>query len=429
MIEALNDWNVWWKDKNLLTPRVGRERESLKTLENWLRIKEIKVVTGIRRSGKSTLFYQLINKLLQDGVEPQKILLVNFEDDVLSKHTLKEIVDFYQSSKYDKDDFYLFLDEIHRCPEWELYIRKLYDTGKKIQIFVTDSSSKFVQNEYSAVFTGRNVKLLQYPLSFKEYLSWKGLPTGIKEFSSSDINSVRKALKEYAENGGFPEIFFKEETFRKQLLKEYFNDILYKDIIERFRTDIQKTKDLAMFLLSNLGSPFSVRKYSRMSGISLETIEKYLNYFEEVFLLFRLPKFDYSLKSQEVTQKKIYSIDNGLAVASNFRFMENMGKIYENIVFTELKRRGKDFYYWKDANQHETDFVIKDGLKITEAINVCFRLDDIDTKEREVDSLLSALKEFKLQAGIIITENFESEEKTGDRTIRYIPLWKWLLQK
>lgn len=428
MFEALNDWNVWWKDKSLLSPRTGKERESLQKTKEFLKIKEIKLITGVRRSGKSTLFYQIINSLIERGEDPKKILLVNFEDDVLSKYSLKEIVDFYQSNKYEKNDFYLFLDEIHRCREWELFVRKLYDTRQVEQILITDSSSKFVSEEYSRIFTGRNVKIIQYPLSFREYLSWREIPYDIASLSSSDINAVKKNLNEYMEYGGFPEVSLKEEGFRKILLKEYFNDILYKDIIERFNIDIHKARDLALYALSNVGNPFRVRNYSRQTGLSFESIEKYLTYFEEVFFLFRVPKFDYSLKSQQVTPKKIYPIDHGLANAGGFNFSQNKGKIYENIVFTELKRRGKEVYYWKDAKNKETDFLVKENLKITDAINVCYDADARETRKREVDGLTAACKKFKLKKGLIITEKTETEEKTNEIKIQYTPLWKWLLK-
>ncbi len=423
VLEALNDWNVWWKDKNPVKELVGKERILLLNLDDILKFKEIKLVTGVRRSGKSTFFYQVIDHLLDKGVDPEKILLINFEDEVLSKKTLKEIFSIYQSEINLDKEIYLFLDEVHRCKEWELFVRKMYDTKNIRQIFITDSSSHFLAKEYAKLFTGRNIKFIFYPLSFKEHLLWNGVNT--KKLSSFDRNKINRILKGYIQFGGFPEVFFKQKSFKNILLKEYFNDILYLDIIDRFNIDINKARDLSLFLLSNMTRKFSVRKYSRQNNLSFESIEKYLTCFEEVFFLFKLARFDYSFKSQQRSQKKIYVIDNGLANVSGFRFSQNIGLVYENIVFSELKRRNKEIYYWGD--KFECDFLIKEGLKIKEAIQVCYNIDDGNI-EREVGGLIEAMDKFKLKSGTIITDSLEKIRKIKNRMIKFVPLWKWLIE-
>lgn len=432
MLEALNDWNIWWKAKKVAESLVGKERKPLSQIEEFLKFREIKLITGVRRSGKSTFFYQIINHLLEKGVKPEKILLINFEDDVLSRKTMKEIFDVYQSSISSGEDLYIFLDEIHRCGEWELFVRKFYDTKKFKQIFITDSSSKFISEEYASIFTGRNLKFILYPLSFKEYVLWNGVNASVGKLSSSGINEVKRLLKEYLEYGGFPEIFFKEKALKNMLLKEYLDDIIYKDIVERFDIDLHKAKELALFLLSNISRPFSIRNYARQKGLSFETIEKYLTCFEEVFLIFKVAKFDYSIKSQQLSPKKIYVVDQGLSNVSGFKFSEDIGSLYENTVFIELKRRLPklgEIYYWKSEKQEEVDFLIKEGLKVSELIQVCYSLKDEHTKEREVRALLSAMNEFKLKKGTIITQDYESMEKKDNKEIKYIPLWKWLIKE
>ena len=424
VLEALNDWNVWWKDINLLKELIGKQRETSLNLDNTLKFNEIKLITGIRRSGKSTYFYQIINNLLNNGVKPEKILFINFEDEILSKKKLSEIFSIYQSNINANNEIYLFLDEVHRCKEWELFVRKLYDTKQAAQIFITDSSSHFISREYAMLFTGRNIKFVFYPLSFKEYLFWHGIKE-IKNISSFDKNKIKKILNEYRIYGGFPAVFFKDHNFKNILLKEYFNDILYLDIIDRFNIDINKARDLCLFLLSNIVRQFSVRNYSRQHNISFESIEKYLTCFEEVFFIFRLSRFNYSFKSQQLSQKKIYGIDNGLANAVGFKFSQNLGQIYENIVFVELKRQNKEIYYY--GEKFECDFLIKEGIKIRQAIQVCYDVTQ-DNIKREINGLLEAMNQFKLKYGIIITDDLEETRKIKNKTIHFIPLWKWLLE-
>ncbi|MCK5176938.1 MAG: ATP-binding protein, partial [Candidatus Aenigmarchaeota archaeon] len=151
-------------------------------------------------------------------------------------------------------------------------------------------------------------------------------------------------------------------------------------------------------------------------------------YLEEVYLLYFVKMFDYSVKKQILNPKKVYCIDTGLRNALCFKFRENLGQLYENMVFVELKRRGKEIYYWKDLKQKECDFVIKQGLKITEAIQVTYNIENPDTKKREINGLMAALNEFKLKSGLIITDDFEDEQTIDGKTIRFVPLWKWLIE-
>ena len=260
MIETLGEWNTWWQKGKVDTELLGKKRLILNELKNALSFKEIKLLIGIRRSGKSTLFYQLIDYLLKSGVEPEHILLINFEDDLLSKKSLKEIFDVYQSNINPNTKPFLFLDEVHRCSEWSLFLKKLYDLKKVNQIFITDSSSKFIKKEYAKVLTGRNVKITIFPLSFKEFVNWK-IGKLKQPLTSGNINRLKKELNDYVKWGGFPEIFFKTSSgMKKKILTEYFSDIIDKDIIERYNVNYSKIKPLADFLLANIGSLFSPRK-------------------------------------------------------------------------------------------------------------------------------------------------------------------------
>lgn len=423
MIETLSEWNHWWRERRVEGDLLGKKRGMLKELEKSLGFREIKLLIGVRRSGKSTLFYQLIDTLLAKNVKPEEVLLINFEDDVLAKKTLREVFDAYQSNINPDVKPYLFLDEVHRCKEWVLFLRKLYDLKKIKQIFITDSSSKFIKPEYAEVLTGRNIGIPIFPLSFAEHLQWKKVKFDTM-LSRGEANKVKRELLRFLRWGGFPEVFFKSPAAKKKLLTEYFSDIIHKDIVGRYNINYEKIKSLSDFLLSNSTGLFSPRKYSRVHGLSLETIDTYLEYLREAFLFFLLPKFSYSIRKQQLSTKKVYVCDSGFFNTVGFRFSESLGKSYENAVFIELKRRGKELYYGK--NKYECDFLIIGGTKIREAIQVCYELTGRN-RERELNGLLEAMKKFGLRKGTVITKDYEAEERVKGGKIKFIPLWKWLL--
>lgn len=424
VVDTLSEWNHWWRDKKVDSEFLGKERLILKDLKESLEYREIKLLLGLRRSGKSTLFYQVIDHLLSKGVEPEEILLVNFEDDVLSKKSLAEIFDSYQSNINPNTKPYIFLDEVHRCSEWVLFLRKLYDLKKVSQVFITDSSSKFIKSEYATVLTGRSIGFTVSTLSFAEYLNWKGIKYD-QMLSREEINKIKNELLEFLKWGGFPAVFYKTSAGKKLLLTEYFSDIVHKDIIERYNINYGKIKPLADFLVSNSTVLFSPRSYSRRYGLSLESINSYARYFVEVFLFSFIPKFSYSIKSQQLSQKKAYVCDLGFFNNVGFKFSENAGRVYENVVFLELKRRGKEVYYWK--NNYECDFLIKEGVNVKEAVQVCCKVTK-ENREREINGLTEALDKFNINEGMIITEDYEAEEEFNKKKIKFVPLWRWLLK-
>jgi predicted AAA+ superfamily ATPase len=177
-------------------------------------------------------------------------------------------------------------------------------------------------------------------------------------------------------------------------------------------------------LVSNPGTLFSPRKYSRTYGLSLDSLNTYSGYLEEVFLFFPVSKFNYSVRKQQLSQKKMYLCDTGFFGGAGFRFSENKGRTYENAVFIHLKRKGEEIYYWK--GKRECDFVIKSGIKLSKAIQVCYDIGP-DTKEREVAGLIEAMESLRIKEGLIVTEDEDYKEKIGKMSVTYIPLWKYLL--
>ncbi len=217
-----------------------------------------------------------------------------------------------------------------------------------------------------------------------------------------------------------------------------FDSIIYKDIVQRYNIKLAKEIDnLAIYLLSNIASEYSYNSISKNINVkSSNTIKKYIEYLEETFLFFSVPKFSYKIREQVSSNKKIYCIDNGLIISKGFQFKDNLGKLYENLVAYELikERYGgeSDVYYWKNQQGQEVDFVLKKGIKIDQLIQVSYDLSKKETYDREIRGLINASKDLKCNNLIIINSEIEKEEEVTwfetKRRIKFIPLWKWLLK-
>ncbi len=425
-IQKLNEWNPWWENKELIRDLEGKQRIQYNLLVDSIKIKEITIITGIRRSGKSTLMYQMISNLLKEGVDPKQILFVNLEDKKLSKDSLDDIYLSYRENLNPDKKAYIFLDEIHKKNNWESWIRKKYDIKSNDKFIVSGSCSYLLKKEYSTLLTGRNLSFEVFPLSFKEFLLFKNIELNYFNVEKSIILEktklqVLKNFKEFLNLGGFPEATLKLEPYKIKILEQYFDDILYKDIIDRYNLNSKRAKDLALFLMANFTNLISLRNLRNALEISYDTLKDYLSYYEEAFLFFRLEHFSYSLKEQKTSASKIYCIDNGLRNAVSFKFSKDEGKLAENLVFIELKRREKEFYYWQNSKKQEVDFIIKNKKNSLTGINVSYA-NELD--EREIKGLLEFKKKFKkCRELIILTKDLEKKESR----IKFIPLWKWLL--
>ncbi len=423
-IEKLSEWNPWWESKELLRELAGELRKDYKELMDSIEIKEITVIIGVRRAGKSTLMYQMIDNLLSKGIKPEHILFMNLDDKKLLENSLEEIYSAYRDAINPKDKAYVFIDEIHRKEGWESWIRKKYDLKENCKFVVSGSCSYLLRKEYSTLLTGRNLTFEVFPLSFSEYLIFSGIELNKEALRKGIVtdktrHEVINCFKSYIEKGGFPEIFFAKEDFKFKILKQYFDDIIFKDIISRHNINSKKAQDLALFLTTNFASKISLRNLRNSLGMSYDSIKDYLSYCFEAYVFLTNEHFSYSLKEQKTRASKIYCIDNGLRNSVSFKFSDDYGRLAENLAFIELKRRGKDIYYWEDKG--EVDFVVKERNKLT-AINVTFS-DEIDKRE------ISSLAEFKEKFGnraeklIILTKNLNKKEEG----IEFIPLWKWLV--
>jgi len=418
--------------QRFLTARTDLIRRKIQdNIEPFIKFKEVVIITGPRRGGKSSLMKLICDDLIKkESVPPSNILYLNFEDERFIEFNaagdFAQIYELFLQINKPTGRLYFFLDEIQNVIGWERWVNRLYE-NENIKIFLTGSNASLLSSEISTALTGRNRTITNFPFSFGEFLNFKNYRLQENDFYQTKKRAVIKSFfQEYLKLGGYPEIVKINDP---TLLEQYFKDIIYRDILPRYSIKkIKEIRELCLFLTSNLGSIHSYSRLQNLIGVkSLNTVKTYLEILEEVFLFFRINLFDYSIKRQIYNPSKIYIIDAALGNSISFKFSENIGHIYENLVFLELKRRNKETYYWKSKKGKEVDFLIKKGLNIEEAIQVSYNLNDKKTLDREIESLLIAKDEFKIEHLSIITEDEEMKKEIEGVKIKIIPLWKWLL--
>lgn len=432
IIEILEEWNFWKRD---IESGIHRQAYVNKLLE-FIESDKVISIIGVRRGGKSTLIKQMAKLLIEKGTPRNDILIINFEEPQFENVDLKFLVRIYYSYleiiKPQKKP-YVFLDEVQNVKKWERFVRSTNEK-KEAYIVVSGSSSKLLSEELATVLTGRQLYFEVFPLSFKEFLNFKNI--NIKEKKEILLNAlqIKRSFREYLQYGGFPEVALNNnEEFKRRVLISYYEDIINRDIVQRFKVKkIPQLKSLAQFYLTNISSYITFNSVSKFIKLPVETIRRFSSYIEISDLVFFLKRFSFSIKEQENSARKVYSIDVGLSNAVGFRFSNNWGRLAENIVALKLKETEMvsplvEIYYWKNQyGNKEVDFVVKDGLKIKYLIQVCWDISAEKTKIREVSGLLHAMEEFKLKQALVITEDYESEEEIEGKSIIFKPIWKWL---
>lgn len=394
------------------------------------------VVIGMRRAGKTWFCYQKIHELLKAGIKKNEILFLNFEDDRLLEfklHHFQEILDVYYA-KYPENrnqTSYFFFDEIQRIDQWEIFIRRLIDT-ENVQIYLTGSSSKLLSKEIATGLRGRSLIIEIFPFSFYEFLIFHGLfKDKPKTFGAKNASVLRKAVKNYFETGGFPEVQNIDHNLRIEILQGYINSVLLKDVIERHKVgNIVAIKYLIRHIMISSGRKFSVNKfYNTLKSMSVKCTKNslygYLDHLIDAFVFFKVPIHTRSEKARQLNPVKIYTIDTGLLNAMTFRNSSDAGLLLENMVFMHLRRNNFDVEYVNTRQGYETDFFARH--KITnkvKLIQVCWTMSDIKTFDREVKGLVSAMDELSVSSGTIVTWD---DETMIDSRIKVLPVWKWLL--
>jgi hypothetical protein len=432
LLQILGEWNFWKNGRETGIRRAGYVEKLARHTE---KAKEVIDIVGIRRSGKSTIMKQMIARLISSGVDAKRTLYVNFDEEqfsgLLSLELLRKLYETYRKYINREEGCFIFLDEIQNVPEWERWVASMYEKhADKVRMFVSGSSSKLLSSELSSLLSGRHMTFVVTPLSFSEFLMFRGVEIKDMKDALLDIERMRGLFHDYMENGGFPEAVLREDNV--QLLKQYFNDIIFRDIVERYKVrEVNTVKSIAIYLLENTSKYFTFNKLKNIipAAPSIETVIKFVDYIESSFLIFTTKLFSYKTKDQMRYPRKVYAADTGMRNAVCFRTRQNFGQLAETIVAVELRKRFADseIYYWRGTGDREVDFVIKRGTGIECLVQVCWDISDEKTKEREVRAMLDALKEFRLGRGLVLTESVDAEEIFGAKKIRYMPLWKWLL--
>ncbi|MFO7950297.1 MAG: ATP-binding protein [Candidatus Fermentibacteraceae bacterium] len=375
----------------------------------------ILAITGIRRCGKSTLLRQMA------GEWERGFRYVNF-DDVRLEGFAPDDYDLLLRifAGAGQETLYLF-DEIQMAPKWERYLRRLHDMG--LNTVVTGSNSSLLSDELGAHLTGRHLRHELFPFSFEEFLQCRGV-TGRGETTES-VSEMLRASREYIFDGGFPE-YVKHR--RRELLEQTYRDIVARDIIARYGIRERRAfRELAHFAMSNPGCNMTYGKLARRFGFkSATSVKEYISYMEEVYLVFQLRRFDWSLKRSLLSSRKLYPVDNGLSGAVGFRPSPDMGRLLESAVFGHLRRFCESWYY---RDQRGCDFVYEDGRGGYRCLQVCWHLQR-ENRERELGGIGEAMEFFGLDSGTLVTYDQEGGETIdGGRTVRIVPFWRWAMEE
>ncbi len=409
----------------MLPSLTGIRRDITEDIIKSLGTPHIKDIIGVRRCGKTTILYQVADHLISQGLQATDIMFLNFDDPSINAASFPELQK--EIFKINPDISHIFLDEIQQKAGWERWVRTLYDTKKFQRIFISGSSASLLSQDIGRVLTGRHITFGAAPFSFREYLRKRGWEDFAPEYLAYNKDKLLHYLSAYLETGGFPETVELDDFGRKQVLTSLYNDILARDISSRYGASFEITDKICRFMLTNPGAYYSSNSIAQATGTAVETAEKYINYLKESLLIHELPIFSFKLKIQFKQNKKTYPADTGIRNAVCLRFSHDTGKLAETVVFLEIRRRNLEVYYWKSTEGYEVDFVIKEGQKITELIQVAWDVRDEATRMREERALQCALEELEVDEGIILTEDEERSIEKNGKLIKYLPMWKWLL--
>lgn len=406
----------------LKLPRMSHPRHALIELQGAIQSQQIVVITGIRRSGKSTLLQQILKTQFN-----QKAFYFSFEDERLIHFTVDDFSALHEALiEFYGEQTTFFLDEVQNIQHWELFVRRLHD--RQMKIFITGSNATLLSQELSTRLTGRTTAYALYPFSFSEFIELKSPQLKNKSPTTAVTRGLFSSVfQDYLKLGGMPlHVIDQEQPFLIQL----YENILYRDIISRYKlTDEKSVRELSLYLISHVSCLYAYNKLKNMLQLgSMNTVKNYIQYLENCYLFFSVKRFCYSLKQQQLAPKKIYCIDLALINALSFKFSENKGHQLENLVFLELMRRQQEVYYYHTENALEVDFIVRKGAKITQLIQVCASIEDAATEAREVNALLEAMYETKLSHAFILTQDKSKTIKKNNKIIYVLPVYQWLLK-
>ncbi len=411
------------KEQLLTLSYIGRTKEPF--ARKWLDSNLIKVVLGPRRAGKSVFSLMLL--------KDRPFMYFNFDDEVLSSaggiatdELMKELHTAYGQVKT------ALFDEIQNLPNWELFVNRLHREG--YNLVLTGSNAHLLSKELATHLTGRHMPIEILPFDFNEFLRAKKFQMDT-EYSAlpQQRGEFLNLMENYLINGGFPEVAV-NNVDPKDYLEVLFDALVFKDVVKRHRVKFStQVANLGGHLINNFANLYTIRKILEILNLkSASTIEKYIKYLEEAYLIFSLLRYSPKSIQRIKSPRKVYAVDNGFVTAKAIQHSPDKGKLMENLVFTELVKRGvkpnRELFYYKTRNDREIDFVVKKGTEVTELIQVCYESINPDVEQREAKALFEASSELKAEKLTILTWDEKREIKKDGKAIQLIPLWEWLLE-
>lgn len=401
------------------------ERTKEKEAKKWLSSDLIKVVLGPRRAGKSVFSLMLLRD--------KQFAYFNFDDEsppgeekLDLDELMSELRQAYGGTKY------ILFDEIQNLPKWELFINRLHREG--FNLVLTGSNARLLSQELATALTGRHIPIQILPFDFKEILRAKNYDVSVDKLALPDEKGkLLEILNEYMISGGYPEVVTKDVD-PQGYLDVLFDSLLFKDVVKRHKVRFSEQIDnLGSYLINNVAGQYSIRKIANVLGFkSGITLERYLSYLTEAYLIFSLHRHSAKAGLRLKSPKKAYVVDNGFVTAKAVQHSPNTGKLMENLVFTELVKRGnesnREIFYYRTRNDREVDFALKSGTEITELIQVSYGTIDQDVLQREIKALTEAGKELNVDKLSVLTWNEKRTVEKDGMTILFKPLWEWLLE-
>lgn len=405
------------KERDELMARPYQPRTTRYDVADLLQNPLIKLITGPRRVGKSVFALLMLRG--------KNFAYLNFDDNRLLGQWDENMVQDALEEVYPGHT-YLLLDEVQNLPGWDVWVSQLYRRGKNLVI--TGSNANMLSSEMATVLTGRYLQLEMLPFSLEETLRWHaGNPMNGDNVAEKRPDAL---TDDYIRNGGYPETIFSRQI-TQTYLETLFDSVLLKDVAKRH--NVRNTTDLynlAAYLLSNFCNPISINKLADDLGLSsVTTAKKYWGYLAEPYLFFYLPRFNNKMKLMQKAPKKVYVVDNGFVQGVAFNVSENLGRLLENQIFVELMRRGAQpgttLFYYRSRNDKEVDFVIRQGSKVQQLIQVCYDMTSERTKKRELDALVETSEELKCDNLTVVTRGQQETILWKGQIVNVVPVGKF----
>lgn len=377
---------------------------------------KIKVIVGMRRVGKTYSAYQHILNLIASGIKKSCILYINFEDDRLlpaNQQKIAKLVDAFYALYPENHErkCYLFFDEIQNVDGWPLVIRRLHDS-KNAEIFLTGSSAKLLSKEIATSLRGRSLATEMWPYNFREFMQATNTVIDRDLYDKKSQDKLKRAFNIYIGVGGFPEVVSYDADIRRKTLQEYIDVVIYRDIIERHNIKNPSVlKYMIMCMINNISNPFTINKFyndiqSQGYSIGKDILYDFADYIEDAYLAFSVAMYDKSIRKVQTNPKKIYAIDPGLVRAATLDFDGNFGRLFENVIFLDLKRLGCKVNYYLTKERYEVDFLVQTPSGKRKLFQVVWEQEDEKTMEREKRGLEAGIKELKIEGELITLNSY-----------------------